>query len=77
MSHREAREPLGKPPIRELDLGLLHLAPSLAEHLPRGLKHLERLPRVRVVEEQDPRPPVAALVAGHVRHYRTSLSSFL
>ena len=49
----------------------VHLAPALAEHLSRGLEHLERLPRVRVIQQQDPRRPFAAPVAGHVRH-RTS-----
>ena len=64
----------GKPPIREFDLGRMHVVSSLAEHLSRGLKHLERLPGVTVVKEQDPRPRVAVMVIGHVRHFRTFLS---
>src|SRR4051812_12464657 len=75
MSHGEPREPLGKASIREFDLRVAHFAPPLAEHLRRGLEHFERLPGVRVVQEQDPRPSVAAPVISH-RHYRTSSSLF-
>src|ERR1700722_7045056 len=73
-SHREAREPFGESPVGELDLGLLHIAPSVAKYFSRGLEDFECLPRIGVVEKQDPWPPVTALL-GRVRHYCISLIS--
>src|SRR6478752_3436116 len=73
-SHRKSREPFGIPRIGELDRRLEYLAPALAELLSCGFEYLERLPRLRVVQQQDPRCPFAAPFASDVCH-RASLSN--
>ena len=69
-SHREAREPLRIAWIGEFDLSLDHLGPAGPEHVSRSLEHLECLPRVAVVEQQNPWP----LPAGRVCHKGRSSS---
>src|SRR4051812_16796369 len=73
-SHGETREPVGVARIRELDLGRTPLASPRAEHLPHRLEHLERLPRVRVVQKQHSWPLSAALDLRRFGHCRTSLA---
>ena len=59
----------------ELDRSRVNVGATGAEHLPRRLEHLLRLPCVGVVQQQNPRRPLATPGTGRIRH-ATSIVKF-